>query len=70
VREAPVAARRVGQSDYGRGMEVAVRRDQVGADVQLRGDRVFPDGREANPYETGQPADAALVQNIERVLGT
>jgi len=51
-------------------MEVAVWRDQVGADVQLRGDRVFPDGREANPYETGQPADAALVQNIERVLGT
>ena len=70
VRDAAVAARGVGERDDGRRVQVAVRREQLGPDVELGDEQALLDRHHAKAEECRQPPRAALVQHLDGNSGT
>src|SRR6266542_440586 len=70
VRDAAVAACRIGERDHGRRVQEAVRREQFGADVELGDEHPLLDRHDAEADKPGQPADAALAHRFERDVGS
>jgi hypothetical protein len=63
-------ARRVGERDHRRRVEIAVGCKHVGADIELGDEQAFFDGHHAEPEESRQAAAAARIHFLDRNAGT
>ena len=69
MREAPVAAGGVRERNDRRGMQIAVRRQELGTDIELGVDTVLSNGGKAHADEARQPAIAASRELVQRCFG-